>query len=96
MREIEALNLEIRQRHDVVMCQSVAALVTSFAKKIEISCQMENGGRFLQQLGEVGYLFQVESLLSTNGPEIGMLEGIPHPRNALEKNLELNKKYQNK
>jgi len=56
------------------MCQSVAALVTSFMKKLEISFHMEGGKRFLDQIGEVGFLFQVESLLSTNGPEIGMLE----------------------
>lgn len=75
MREVEALNLEIRQRHDVVLCQSVAALVTSFAKKLENACRMPTGARFLEQLSEVGFLFQVESLLSTNGAEIGMLEG---------------------
>eukprot|EP00026_Physarum_polycephalum_P001584 Phypoly_transcript_01586.p1 GENE.Phypoly_transcript_01586~~Phypoly_transcript_01586.p1 ORF type:complete len:1047 (+),score=141.29 Phypoly_transcript_01586:139-3279(+) len=74
VREVEALNLEIRQRHDVVMCQSVAALVTSFMKQLEMACQMECGARFLDQIGQVGFLFQAESLLSTNGPETGMLE----------------------
>ena len=59
----------------MVMCQSVAALVTSFAKKLEMSCLTDDGARFLQQIGELGFLFQVESLLSTNGPEVGMLEG---------------------
>jgi hypothetical protein len=57
------------------MCQSVAALVTGFSKRLETACEMDGEARFLDQIGQVGFLFQVESLLSTNGPEIGMLEG---------------------
>jgi len=49
----------------------VSALVTSFAGKLE-NCW--NNAAVMEQMTKVGYLFQVESLLSTHGSEMGMLE----------------------
>ena len=68
----ESLTLLIEQRRDLIVCQGLSALVLSFSARLEIL-----GGRslkFLNQLAHVGYLFQVESLVSTHGDEQGMLD----------------------
>lgn len=52
----------------------MSALVTSFDKTIR---QFWRDATVLNQLVRVGFLFQVESLLSTIGSEVAMLEGTP-------------------
>jgi len=71
-QDAEELTLKIEQRRDLIVCQALSALVLSFSARIEVL-----GGRsetFLKQLEAVGYLFQVESLVSTHGDEQGMLD----------------------
>lgn len=71
-QDAESLTLRIEQRRDLIVCQALSALVLSFSARLEVL-----GNRsdiFLKQLAHVGYLFQVESLVSTHGPEQGMLD----------------------
>ena len=68
----------LRTRLDIIMSQALSALVTVFALSLntivhpEVSIDTRNF--FCEQLETLGYLAQFESLLSTKGDEIGMLE----------------------
>ena len=71
-QDAESLTLKIEQRRDLIVCQSLSALVLSFGARLEVLGNRSS--KFLHQLAHVGYLFQVESLVSTHGDEQGMLD----------------------
>ncbi|KAH9140161.1 hypothetical protein AeRB84_015544 [Aphanomyces euteiches] len=76
-RHIVDLTWFIKIRKDVCFSQALTALVASFVRKVEMALQHSNphvGDMMLLQWSELGFLFQVESLLSTHGNEIGMIE----------------------
>ena len=60
-----------RHRHDIVFSQAMATVVTSFILQLQ-KFILDNA--FLIQLQDIGFLMHWESLLSTHGDEIGMLE----------------------
>ncbi|EQC41567.1 hypothetical protein SDRG_01528 [Saprolegnia diclina VS20] len=66
----------LRLREDECHAQALAALVTSFCRHLE-KAMMPSSGKllaYLDHLYAVGYLFQVESLLSDHGKEKAMLQ----------------------
>ncbi len=58
-------------RHDIVFSQALTSVVTSFVVKLTQCLVVPS---FLSQLVTVGFLVHWESLLSTMGDELGMLE----------------------
>lgn len=85
-QKADNLEWEIQQRMDVCFPQAVAALVTAFTRKIDLalqSAQVAAGAVLLEQLEKIGFLFNVESLVSTHGNEAGMLEDMAGAVNEL-------------
>ncbi|ETW05109.1 hypothetical protein H310_04131 [Aphanomyces invadans] len=85
-RHMDDLSWDIRVRRDVCISQALTALVACFVRKVEMAVQHADphvGEAMLVQWSEIGFLFQVESLLSTHGNEIGMLEDMTVALDAL-------------
>lgn len=85
-QKAEDLEWEIQKRMDVCFPQAIAALVTAFTRKLDFAVQVSTqsiGRRMLDQFEKVGFLFDVESLLSTHGNEAGMLEDMAAAVNEL-------------
>ncbi|KAL7687201.1 putative inositol 3,4-bisphosphate 4-phosphatase [Plasmopara halstedii] len=74
IRSIDEMRWHLTTRFDMCFSQALTTLVTSFCRQLEHSLQNPNDRTFLQTVDAIGFLFQVESLLSTQGKEIGMLE----------------------
>ncbi|CEG44396.1 Inositol-polyphosphate 4-phosphatase [Plasmopara halstedii] len=77
IREYDDLKWDLQLRMDCAFAQALAALTCSFVRKVEVAIQNPDairGEDMLRQISSLGFLFQVESLLSTHGKEIGMLE----------------------
>ncbi|CCI46295.1 unnamed protein product [Albugo candida] len=88
VREYHELLWDLSVRMDICFSQALTALVATFVKTVETAIQSENialGEAILEQLGALGFLFHVESLLSTHGNEIGMLEDMAGAMNRLER-----------
>lgn len=76
-QKAESFDWEVQKRMDVCFPQAVAALVTAFTRKIDLALQNAHEGvgrEMLEHLEKLGFLFNVESLVSTHGNEAGMLE----------------------
>lgn len=66
-----SLLYEIRKRQDIVFSHAVTSLITGFVCKLHTSL---SNSFYLKQLVKIGFLAHFESLLTTNGDEMGMLE----------------------
>ncbi|GLD98624.1 hypothetical protein PINS_up007341 [Pythium insidiosum] len=77
LREFDDLQWDLQLRMDCCLAQAMAALTCAFVRKVEIAIQnpdVTKGEDMLRHLSTLGFLFHVESLLSTHGKEIGMIE----------------------
>uniref|UniRef100_K3WHJ1 Inositol-3,4-bisphosphate 4-phosphatase n=1 Tax=Globisporangium ultimum (strain ATCC 200006 / CBS 805.95 / DAOM BR144) TaxID=431595 RepID=K3WHJ1_GLOUD len=74
VRSHDEILWQLTTRMDMCVSQALTALVTSFCRCLELALQHPTDRQFLQLIDSIGFLFQVESLLSTQGKEIGMLE----------------------
>lgn len=77
IRVYDDLQWDLQLRMDSAFAQALAALTCSFVRKVEVAIQSPDivkGEDMLCQMSTLGFLFHVESLLSTHGKEIGMLE----------------------
>lgn len=82
-RQYNELVWDVERRLDVVFSQAVSALVTCFQQTLYVHSHdnvalgrhalRAQGVDYLEMISELGFLFSVESLLSTYSNEIGML-----------------------
>eukprot|EP01138_Halocafeteria_seosinensis_P001185 gb/GECG01001213.1/.p1 GENE.gb/GECG01001213.1/~~gb/GECG01001213.1/.p1 ORF type:complete len:1811 (+),score=178.29 gb/GECG01001213.1/:1-5433(+) len=88
MRRALQLAIDITSREDVVICQAATALVTCFSRKIRLIQRYMHpldGRKLLRQFYSVGFLFLVQSLLSTFSDELGMLQDFAYGVRLLKK-----------
>ncbi|KAG6610601.1 Type I inositol-3,4-bisphosphate 4-phosphatase [Phytophthora cinnamomi] len=82
-RKYNELKWDVERRLEVAFCQAMSALVTCFQQTLYVHTHDHRdfgphplkacGVDYLEMLTRVGFLFSVESLLSTYGNELGML-----------------------
>jgi inositol polyphosphate-4-phosphatase len=72
---------ETEHRRDVAFSQGCTILVTAFVSSLQL---YSKDPVFLEQLSKIGYLAQFESLLSTHGNEMGMIEDMAQATNDLK------------
>ncbi|RLN49063.1 hypothetical protein BBJ28_00013110, partial [Nothophytophthora sp. Chile5] len=82
-RKYNELKWDVERRLEVAFCQSMSALVTCFQQTLYVHTHdhldfgphalKACGIDYLEMISNVGFLFSVESLLSTYGKELGML-----------------------
>uniref|UniRef100_M4C4P3 THH1/TOM1/TOM3 domain-containing protein n=1 Tax=Hyaloperonospora arabidopsidis (strain Emoy2) TaxID=559515 RepID=M4C4P3_HYAAE len=83
-RKYNELKWDVERRLEVAFCQAMSALVTCFQQTLYVHTHDHGdfgpnplkaccGIDYLEMLTRVGFLFSVESLLSTYGNELGML-----------------------
>ncbi|CAH0490743.1 unnamed protein product [Peronospora farinosa] len=82
-RKYNELKWDVERRLEVAFCQAMSALVTCFQQTLYVHTHDNRdfgpyplkacGVDYLEMLTRVGFLFSVESLLSTYGNELGML-----------------------
>jgi hypothetical protein len=82
-RRYNELKWDVERRLEVVFCQAVSALVTCFQQAFYVHSHDDvkfgphalraKGLDYLEMISEIGFLFSVESLLSTYSNEAGML-----------------------
>ncbi|KAG3034507.1 hypothetical protein PC121_g1215 [Phytophthora cactorum] len=84
IRSTDETRWHLTTRFDMCFSQALTTLVTSFCRQLEYSLQHPNDRTFLRTIDSIGFLFQVESLLSTQGKEIGMLEDFSAAVDALK------------
>jgi hypothetical protein len=84
-RAFDDLLWQVTTRFDICFSQALSTLVVSFCRTLELSLQHPTDKYFLNLLAEIGFLFQVESLLSTQGKENGMLEDFYVTNDALRR-----------
>ncbi|GMF09390.1 unnamed protein product [Phytophthora lilii] len=83
-RSTDETRWHLTTRFDMCLSQAITTLVTSFCRQLEYSLQHPTDRSFLHTIDSIGFLFQVESLLSTQGKEIGMLEDFSAAVDALK------------
>ncbi|TMW55884.1 hypothetical protein Poli38472_008532 [Pythium oligandrum] len=74
VRAEDELKWQLATRTDMCVSQALTGLVASFCRNLEAALQHPNDRHFLKVINSIGFLWQIESLLSTQGKEIGMLE----------------------
>jgi len=84
VRSTDETRWHLASRLDMCLSQALTTLVTSFCRQLEYSLQHPTDRTFLHTIDSIGFLFQVESLLSTQGKEIGMLEDFSAAVDALK------------
>ncbi|KUF92128.1 Zinc transporter ZupT [Phytophthora nicotianae] len=84
IRSTDETRWHLTTRFDMCFSQALTTLVTSFCRQLEYSLQHPSDRTFLRTIDSIGFLFQVESLLSTQGKEIGMLEDFSAAVDALK------------
>ncbi|CAI5722589.1 hypothetical protein KXD40_004431 [Peronospora effusa] len=84
IRSTDETRWHLTTRFDMCFSQALTTLVTSFCRQLEYSLQHPTDRSFLHTIDSIGFLFQVESLLSTHGKEIGMLEDFSAAVDALK------------
>ncbi|GLD99561.1 hypothetical protein PINS_up008287 [Pythium insidiosum] len=85
-QKADTIDWDLQRRMDVCFPQAVAALVTAFTRKVDLALQHAEpriGSHMLEQIAKLGFLFNVESLVSTHGNEAGMLEDMAGAVNEL-------------
>lgn len=83
-RTMEETRWQLTTRLDMCISQALSALTASFCRQLELAMQHPPERCFFKLINSVGFLFQVESLLSTQGKELGMLEDFSAAVDALK------------
>lgn len=73
--DISSFMAKLEHRRDIVYCQMLSILLTSFMNIVSLACEgSEHHIAQLKLISECGFLLSMESLLSTMGSEKGMIE----------------------
>ena len=88
MRKALQLAINITSREDIVISQAATALVTCFSRKLRLIQRYmhpHDGRKLLRRYFKVGFLFLVQSFLSTYKRELGMLQDFAYGVSLLKK-----------